>query len=89
MEARARGLELELTCANGERDAQRAATEQKAKEVESQVAAMRRNAEALAAGAAQLQLWEMAIGALTATLVQKGALLEVLEDVPQCRDHPR
>ena len=27
MEARARGLELELTCANGERDAQRATAE--------------------------------------------------------------
>ena len=41
MEARARGLELELTCANGERDAQRATAEQKAKEAELQVTALR------------------------------------------------
>jgi hypothetical protein len=38
LEARAHGLELELARANGERDAQKAAAKQKAKEVESQVA---------------------------------------------------
>ena len=41
MEARARGLELELTRANGERNAQRATAEQKAKEAELQVTALR------------------------------------------------
>ena len=52
MEAQARGLELELTSANGERDAQRAAAEQKAKEAELQVATLRENVVALVARAA-------------------------------------
>ena len=55
METRARGLELELTRANGERDAQRAIAEQKAKEAELQVAALRKNMEALVARAARSQ----------------------------------
>ena len=80
MEARARGLELELTCANGERDAQRATTEQKAKEAELQVAALCENMEALAARAARSQHQEAAIEALTITLMQKDALLEAQGD---------
>ena len=80
MEARARGLELELTCANGERDAQRATTEQKAKEAELQVAALCENMEALAARAARSQHQETAIEVLTDTLVQKDALLEAQGD---------
>jgi len=55
MEAQARGLELELTYANGERDAQRAAAEQKAKEAELQVATLRENVVALVARAAWSQ----------------------------------
>ena len=80
MEAQARGLELELICANGERDAQRAAAEQKAKEAELQVAALRDNVVALAARAARSQHQEATIEALTDTLVQKDALLEVQGD---------
>ena len=57
--------------------AQRAAAEQRAKEVESQVATLCKNAEPLAERAAQLQHQETAIGALTETLAQKDALLEV------------
>ena len=80
MEARARGLELELTRANGERNAQRATAEQKAKEAELQVAALRENVEALAARAARSQHQEATIKALTDTLVQKDALLEAHGD---------
>ena len=80
MEARACGLELELTHANGERDAQRATAEQKVKEAELQVAALRENVEALAARAPRSQHQEAAIKALTDTLVQKDALLEVQGD---------
>ena len=76
MEARARGLELELTCANGERDAQRATAEQKAKEAKLQVAELHMNVEALAVTVARSQQQEVAIEALTETLVQKDALLE-------------
>ena len=80
MEARARGLELELTRANGERDAQRAIAEQKAKEAELQVATLRENVVALPARVARSQHQEAAIEALTDTLVQKDALLEVQGD---------
>ena len=80
MEARAHGLELELTRANSERDVQRATAEQKAKEAELQVAALRENVEALAVRAPRSQHQEAAIEALTNTLVQKDALLEVLGD---------
>ena len=69
MEARACGLELELTHANGERDAQRATAEQKVKEAELQVAALRENVEALAARAARSKHQEAAIKALTDTLM--------------------
>ena len=77
MEARARGLEVKLNRANGERDTQRAMAEQKAKEAELQVAALRENLEALAVRAARSHHQEAAIEALTDTLVQKDALLEV------------
>ena len=53
IEARAHGLELELTRANGERDMQRAMAKQKAKEAELQVAALCMNVEALAARTAR------------------------------------
>ena len=69
IEARARGLEVELTRANGERDTQRAMAEQKAKEAEMQVAALRENLEALAVRAARSQQQEAAIEALNETLV--------------------
>ena len=77
MEVRAHGLELELTRANNERDALRAAAEQKAKEAELQVAALRENVVALAARTARSQHQEAAIEVLTDTLVQMDALLEV------------
>ena len=48
MEARAHGLELELTRANSEHDAQRAVAEQAAKEDELRVATLHENVEALA-----------------------------------------
>ena len=57
--------------------AQRAAAEQRAKEVESQVAMLCKKAEPLAERVAQLQHQEMAIGALIGTLAKKDALLEV------------
>ena len=69
MEARARGLEVELTRANGKRDTQRAMAEQKAKEAELQVAALCKNLEALVARAARSQQQEAAIEALNETLV--------------------
>jgi hypothetical protein len=77
LKAQARALELELAQANGERDAQRAADEQKAKEVKSQATVLWQNVEALVARAAQLLLKKMAIGELTDTLLQKDVLLEV------------
>ena len=80
MEARDHGLELELTHANSERDAQRATVEQKAKEAELQVAALHENVEALTTRAAWSQHQEAAIEVLTNTLVQKDALLEVQGD---------
>ena len=52
MEARACGLELELTRANGEHDAQSAVAEQAAKEDELRVATLCENVEVLAARAA-------------------------------------
>jgi len=53
IEARAHGLELELTRANGEHDTQRATANQKDKEAELQVAALCVNVEALAARTAR------------------------------------
>jgi len=58
---------------------QRAVAEQKAKEAELQVAALRENVEALAASAARSQQ-KVAIEALTNALVEKDALLEAQED---------
>ena len=55
LEVRTHGVELELARAHDECDAQKAATEQKAKEAELQVAAPRENVEALAAKVARSQ----------------------------------
>jgi chromosome segregation ATPase len=76
MEVRAHDLELELNRANNERDVQRAAAEQKAKEAELQLAALCEKVEALTARAARSQQQEETLEALAITLTQKDALLE-------------
>jgi len=76
LEEQNRALELEPAWANGERDAQRALIEQKAQEPESHAAALRENMESLEARAAELQLKDAAIMALTDAFVQKDVLLE-------------
>ena len=55
LEVRTHGLELELARAHDECDARKAATEQKAKEAELQVATLRENVVALVARAAWSQ----------------------------------
>ena len=52
-EVRAYDLERELARINNERNAQRAAAEQRAQEAQQQIAALRENVEALTARAAQ------------------------------------
>ena len=80
MQVRAHDLELELARANNERDVQRVAAEQKAKEAELQVATLPENMEALVASAARSQQQEAAIEALTNTLMEKDVLLEAQRD---------
>ena len=76
---RDRVWEVELARAIDMRDAQRAAAEQKAREIELQVAALQQKDVVLEAKEAELQHEMAAITTLTDTLVQKDVVLETRE----------
>ena len=78
--ARQRALEEELVQTVGERDAQRAAAEPKAQEVELLNATLRQKDEALEARAAQCARLEEARDAQAVSLTEKEALIERQEN---------